>query len=638
MKTDPLAFRIARIDLSDRTVREEIRPRSDFDLYLGGRGLNAKMLFEGQSAGADPFGPDNLIIFGTGKLVGTPVPTAGQLTITSKSPATGLYFKTNTGGAWARGLRRAGWDAVVVSGLSDAPVYIAIDDDKIRILDASSVWGKTVRETSASILAELGGHGWDLAAIGPAGENLVRFACVMTSLYHAAGRGGLGAVMGAKKLKAIAVRGSGTTRVVDQSALMSEIHAVLGKIEKSVKAMLYVNYGTAATIEMANEGYSLPVQNFRRNRLEGGHRLGGTYLAEKGYMTNGAACSACPLACHKYHQVKEGPYKGHSGGPEYETLAALGIGCCVTDTEAVLRGNELCNDLGLDTISAGGAIQWLLESVEKGVVSPEIGDDLNLKWGDAATMVALIERIAFRRGVGDLLAEGTKWLSEKFGGESWKWAVQAQGLEQSRVDTRVAKAYALAFAVNPRGPDHLHAQPMTEFARFPEALVLFRKLLGKEDLPHATSIEGKPELVRWHEDVFAVTDSLGICSFATTSSYIVSVESLCRMIQGALGVSLTESELRTIGRRTVVLERMFNLRENPNREDTLPWRLMNEPISEGPHEGQMNSESELKAMLEKYYRLQGYDPRTGRPTAAVLAELGLSQDVKGLEEVLRALE
>jgi len=253
-------------------------------------------------------------------------------------------------------------------------------------------------------------------------------------------------------------------------------------------------------------------------------------------------------------------------------------------------------------------------------------------------MVALLERIAFRRGVGDLLAEGTKWLSEKFGGESWKWAVQAQGLEQSRVDTRVAKAYALAFAVNPRGPDHLHAQPMTEFARFPEALVLFRNLLGKEDLPHATSIEGKPELVRWHEDVFAVTDSLGICSFATTSSYIVSVESLCRMIQGALGVRLTETELRNIGRRTVVLERMFNVRENPSREDTLPWRLMNEPISEGPHEGQMNSESELKAMLEKYYKLQGYDPRTGRPTAAVLSELGLMQDVKGLEEVLRSLD
>jgi aldehyde:ferredoxin oxidoreductase len=632
MRAGSLEFKVAKINLSRRSVDIEIRPRSDFDLYLGGRGLNAKMLFEGQSAGVDPLGPDNLLIFGTGKLVGMPAPTAGQVTITSKSPATDLYFKTNTGGAWAKCLRRAGWDAVVVSGVSEEPVFVVIDDETIQIRDASPVWGKTVRETDAHIKNELGGAGWDLAAIGPAGENLVRFACVMTSLYHAAGRGGLGAVMGSKKLKAIAARGSGETLVTDRKSFQNEVLAILARIEKSVKAKLYVDYGTAATIEMANEGYSLPVMNFRRNRLEGGHRLGGTYLVEKGYMTNGAACSSCPLACHKFHQVKEGPYKGFSGGPEYETLAALGIGCCVTDTEAVLKGNELCNDLGLDTISAGGVIQWLLESVERGVVPPQIGEGLNLTWGDGAAMVELLKRIAYRQGVGDLLADGTRRLAEKFGGDSWKWAVQANGLEQSRVDTRVAKAYALAFAVNPRGPDHLHAQPMTEFARFPEAVELFKQLLGKEQLPSATSTEGKPELVRWHEDVFAVTDALGICSFATTSSYIVSVPSLCRLIKAGLGMELDEQQLLSIGRRIVVLERMFNLRENPERTDTLPWRLMKEPISEGPHKGQVNSESELRDMLQRYYRLQGYDPETGRPTREVLTSLGLIPDVKGIEE------
>jgi aldehyde:ferredoxin oxidoreductase len=634
MRSGSLEFRIVKINLSTGSVEIQVRPQSDFELYLGGRGLNAKLLFEGQPARVDPFGPDNLIIFGTGKLVGTPTPTAGQVTITSKSPATDLYFKSNTGGAWARGLRRAGWDALVVSGVSEKPVYVVIDDETIRIEDASSVWGKTVRVTDAHIRKQLGGAGWDLATIGPAGENLVRFACVMTSLYHAAGRGGLGAVMGSKKLKAIAVRGSGQTPVANRESFQEEVLAILAKIEKSVKAKLYVDYGTAATIEMANEGYSLPVMNFRRNRLEGGHRLGGTYLVEKGYVTNGAACSACPLACHKFHQVKQGPYRGFSGGPEYETLAALGIGCCVTDTEAVLKGNELCNDLGLDTISAGGAIQWLFESVERGIVSSEIGEGLHLGWGDGATMVELLSRIAYRRGVGDLLAEGTKRLAEKFGGDSWKWAVQANGLEQSRVDTRVAKAYGLAFAVNPRGPDHLHAQPMTEFARFPEAVELFRQLLGKEQIPPATSTEGKPELVRWHEDVFAVSDALGICSFATTSSYIVSVPSLCRLIKACLDVDLNERELLNIGRRIVVLERMFNLRENPERLDTLPWRLMNEPISEGPHKGEVNSNRELEDMLQKYYRLQGYDPKTGRPTRDVLVSLSLIPDVKGIEDLI----
>jgi len=599
-------------------------------MYLGGRGLNAKLLFEGQPKGVDSFGPENLLIFGAGKLVGMPAPTAGQLTVTSKSPATGLYFKSNTGGAFAKRLRRAGWDCILVSGISDMPVYIVIDNEDIHIRDARFVWGKTVRETARQISQELGGSGWDFATIGPAGENLVRFACIMTSLYHAAGRGGLGAVMGSKRLKAIAVNGSEKTRAADSKALEEEVQCILAKIRKSVKARLYLDYGTAATIEMTNEGYALPAENFRRNRLPGAHLIGGTYLVEKGYMTKGGACSACPLACHKFHRVKEGPYAGFSGGPEYETLASLGVGCGVTDTEAVLKGNELCNELGLDTISAGGVIQWLFESVEKGIIDAKVGEGLNLAWGDGSAMVELLKKIAYRQGIGDMLAEGTKRLAKKFGGESWQWAVQANGLEQSRVDTRVAKAYALAFAVNPRGPDHLHAQPITEFAFFPEAAELFRKIIEKEDLPPATSTEGKPQLVRWHEDMFAVTDSLGICSFATTSSYVMSVASLCRLIKGGLGVDISESDLLTIGRRTVVLERLFNLRENPDKKDTLPWRIMNEPVNEGPHSGQVNSAEEMKEMLERYYLLQGYDVKTGRPTRELLSSLGLLENVKGL--------
>jgi aldehyde:ferredoxin oxidoreductase len=512
---------------------------------------------------------------------------------------------------------------------------LVVDDDEITFQEASSVWGKTVRETEALIKEQLGGDGWDLATIGQAGENRVRFACIMTSLYHAAGRGGLGAVMGAKNLKAVAVRGSGKTEVHDAAGLREEVKAVLDRIEKSVKAKLYLEYGTAATIEAANEGYSLPVNNFQRNQLEGTHRVGGTYLVEKGYMTGGGACSACPMGCHKFHRVEGGPFEGYSGGPEYETLAALGPGCGITDPEAVLKGNELCNDYGLDTISAGGVVQWLFESVERGVVPKDVEEGLDLSWGNGETMVQLIHRIARREGVGDLLAEGTKGAAEKVGGESWKWAVQVHGLEQSRVDTRVAKAYSLAFAVNPRGPDHLHAQPMAEYGRFPEARVLVKKLLGSDKYCDPIITEGKPELLRWHEDAFAITDSLGICSFATTSSYIVSMESLLKMMRAALGVELSEKELLEIGRRTVVLERCFNLRENPERKDELPWRIMNEPISEGPHKGHLNSEAELEGMLKRYYELQGYDG-AGRPTREGLSALGLLKDVKGLEQLINS--
>ena len=629
-----LIFKIAYINLSDRTTSVKTTPTSDFDLYLGGRGLGAKLLFEGQPRGVDPLGPDNQIIFSTGKLVGTPAPTAGQLTITSKSPATGHYFKANTGGAWAKALRRAGWDAVVITGQSDQPMFLAIDDQEISFNDASELWGVTVRKATADVLNRLGGSGWDVAVIGQAGENLVRYACVMTSLYHAAGRGGLGAVMGSKRLKAVAVRGTGITEVADLHALQTEVAAVLSKIEQSAKAKAYFEYGTTATIEFMNESHSLPVNNFRKGHLPDGHKISGTYLVEKDYMRGGAACSACPMGCHKHSTVRSGSYDGHSGGPEYETLAALGAGCGITDIEAILKGNELCNDYGLDTISAGGAIQWLIESVEREAISPDVADGLDLSWGNAETMVTLLHRIALRQGVGDLLAEGTKRAAEKVGCDSWKWAVQVHGLEQSRVDTRVAKAYALAFAVNPRGPDHLHSQPMAEFGYYPEGRRLVEKILGSDSYCDPTKTAGKPELVRWHEDVFAVTDSLGLCSFATTSSYIVSVDSLLRMIKAVLGVTLTESELLTIGRRIVVLERCFNLREDPDRPDTLPWRMMNDPISEGPLKGHVNSEVELATMLKEYYELQGYDNRTGCPTKEVLAELGLIGDVPGIDTVV----
>jgi aldehyde:ferredoxin oxidoreductase len=629
-----VGFKIANIDLTTRTIRSEIADGKDFRMFLGGRGLAAKILFEGQRGGVDPLGPENQLIFATGKLVGTPVPTAGQVTITAKSPATGFYFKSNTGGMWAKNLRRAGWDVVVVTGISESPVYIVIDDDRITFRDASTIWGRGVRTSNGEILSQLGGKGWDLATIGQAGENLVNFACIMTSFYHAAGRGGLGAVMGRKKLKSIAVRGSGTTEVADVSLLETEIQSVLAKAKKSVKAGLLLQFGTAATIEMANEGGSLPVNNFSSAQIPGGHKLGGTYLLQKGHMRQGSACSACLMGCHKHALVRTGKYKGHSGGPEYETLAALGTSCGIIDPEAVLKANELCNDYGLDTISTGGVIGWLFESASRGVIPKEECGDLRLDWGSAEAMVELVNLIAKREGVGNLLAKGCLLASKEVGGESWKWAVQANGLEQSRVDTRVAKAYALSFAVNPRGPDHLYAQPQAEFGRTPEARQLMERLMGSDKYCNSKIVDGKPELVRWHEDMFAVTDALGICSFATTTTYIIDESSLARFIMAVLGISMEEEEIMRTGRRTVVLERCFNLREDPNRKDTLPWRLMNEPVAKGPYKGMINSEQEMRTLIDKYYSLHGYDPVSGKPTKEVLSSLGLLDVVKGSEEMI----
>jgi aldehyde:ferredoxin oxidoreductase len=631
--TEDTGFKIGYIDLTTRTVRCENLGSELLTLILGGRGLGAKILFERQASGVDPLGPDNQLIFSTGKFVGAPVPTAGQLTVTAKSPATGLYFKSNTGGMWAKRLRRAGWDVVVFSGKANSPVYVVIDDGRITFHDASFAWGRGVREANQEIMGRLEGGGWDLATIGQAGENLVNFACIMTSYYHAAGRGGLGAVMGSKKLKAVAVRGSGATVVVDTAMMNREIEAVLAKARRSVKAGLLLGFGTAATIEMANEGGSLPVNNFSTTQIPDGYKLGGTYLVEKGYMAQGSACSACPLCCHKHAEVKTGKYEGHSGGPEYETLAALGTSCGITDPEPVLKGNELCNDYGLDSISTGGVIGWLIECGTRGVIEREDLDGLKLEWGNGETLITMIHQIARREGIGDLLAKGTMLASQEVGGDSWKWAVQANGLEQSRVDTRVAKAYALSFAVNPRGPDHLYAQPQAEFGRTPEARALMEHLMGDDRFCDSKIVEGKPELVRWHEDMFAATDALGICSFATTTTYIIDEGSLRRFIWAVLGVAIEEAKILEAGRRIVVLERCFNIRENPERRDVLPWRLMNEPVSRGPYKGLVNSPKEMKQLLEKYYAMHGYDPVSGWPTREVLSSLDLLDNVEGLREM-----
>jgi aldehyde:ferredoxin oxidoreductase len=629
-----IEFKIADVNLSNHSIRIRTTSRKDFDLYLGSRGLNAKILFEEVPPGIDPLGEHNLLILSAGTFVGVPVPTAGQLTITAKSPATGLYFKSNTGGAWARALKRAGWDAVMLSGISPEPVYLYIEDSQISIRDASSLWGKSVRETTRELHRQLGSRGLDVAVIGPAGENLVVFATIMTSNYHAAGRGGMGAVMGSKRVKAIAVRGSGSHGVENQEALQSEIVKVFERIQRSKKAELYLRYGTAATIEYANESWDLPVNNFQKSHIDQGFNLGGTYLVNNGYMRNGGACSACPISCHKFSTVRSGKYQGFSGGPEYETLAALGAGCGIIDVEAVLKGNELCNDLGLDTISTGGVIQFLIESVERGAVPKDIGGGLDLRWGNGDTLVSLIDSIAYRIGVGDILAKGTRQAAQEVGGESWKWAVQAHGLEQSRVDTRTSKAYALAFAVNPRGPDHLHAQPIAEFGYFPESRRLVERLLGSEKYCDPMATDKKPELVRWHEDMFAITDSLGICSFATTTSYVIDESSILNFLWATFGIEISQEELLKKGQRTVVLERCFNLRENPNHQDILPWRLMNEPVEGGPFKGEKNSVEELREMLSRYYELQGYDLVRGRPTRKLLSSLGLLGNVQGIEQVL----
>ncbi|MEM3752408.1 MAG: aldehyde ferredoxin oxidoreductase family protein [Candidatus Bathyarchaeia archaeon] len=628
--------KILHINLSRGKIWTEGLDEQLCELFLGGRGINAKLLWNLiTKSGIDPLGPENVLIFGTGTLTGTTAPSSGRTTVTCKSPMTNLFLKTNMGGHWGAELKFAGYDHLVLHGKAEKPVYIALQDENVEIRDAKHVWGLDVRETTEALTDELNDKEAKIACIGPAGENLVRFAAVMNSVYHAAGRGGAGAVMGSKNVKAIAVRGTKSIELWKPDEFRELTLAVRMNVAKDSGAQTLYQYGTANSFELDNELHRLPNRNFIYDNLPDPKPLSGQNLVEKEYLLRRVGCFSCTISCHRFVEAKSGPYDGaYTGGPEFETFEALGAQPFVIDTDAIIKASELCNIYGIDTISTGAVISWAMESFERGVLTREDTDGIELKFGNAEAMIETIHRIAFRRGnLGKLLADGAKRAAEKVGKESWKWAVcNSKGLEQSNVDTRSAKAYALAFAVNPRGPDHLHTETIAEFGASPEAVALIEKITGDKKWAQPHYVEYRPEIVRWHEDCYAVTDSLGFCAFATTAAYAVNPENMAQMFHLATGIPMDEKTIMTAGRRIVTLEKCFNIREGADRKlDDLPWRLMNEPVLSGPYKGLTNSKQELDAMLNRYYELHEWDPETSWPYRETLEKLGLLSVAQQLE-------
>jgi len=625
------AGKILHVDLTAEKVREEPLSQERVKKLMGGRGVNAALLFELTKPGIDPLGEENILLFGTGALSGTCAPSSGRMTITAKGPATNLYLKSSVGGHFAPELKFAGYDYLVIHGKARRPVYLWIQDEKVTIRDASHLWGKDVPDTEELIQEELKNDRVETAGIGPAGENLVKFAAIMIG-HNSAGRGGLGAVMGAKKLKAVAVQGHKPVEVARPELFKNLSLRALQTLAGFEGRKGLSLYGTAGLVPIRNEMQLFPVKNFQEDHLEGAYQFSGQYLAEKGYLKNRFGCSACGTSCHRFTTVDEGKYKGSkSGGPEYETVAAFGGGCKVIDTEAILKANELCNRYGMDTISTGSVIQWAMECREKEVLDAE---GVNLTWGNGEAIVELVRRIAFRQDIGDLLAEGVKRAAEKVGHDSWKWAIHVKGLEQSRAEVRARKGYALALAVNPRGPDHLCSQVYAEDGATPEARALIKKICGSEKYATHVMPEKRGAIVRWHEDCYAATDALGLCTFVTLSrGYLIDPKMMTEFYAHATGTEVSEEELLEVGHRIVTLEKAFNVREGATRkDDTLAWRFMNEPIQSGPRRGMTTPQKELDLMLDEYYELHGWDRATGWPKKETLESLGLE---KVAEELAR---
>ena len=627
--------KVLHIDLNKKKTWVEEIKKEVWMKFLPCRGLNAKLLWDLTDENTDPLGEDNVLIFGTGGFEGSKAPCSGRTVVTFKSPATNMYFKSNAGGKWGAELKFTGYGYLVFHGKAEKPIYIYIKDDDIYFKDASSIWGKDIRETNRLIQEELNDNSIELATIGPAGENLVRISGIMFSTYSAAARGGGGAVMGSKNLKAIAVKGIKRI-VLNENEKFNELSVIAKKaIMNDSGYEGLAKYGTAGSVIPLSEMYLFSSRNFQKGRFVDADKISGELLVESGRLKKRTACYSCIIGCHRFTETKGDKYKGFGGGPELETISSFGTGTEVNDIDAIIKANELCNIYGLDVISTGSVIQWAMESYEKEVITKKDTDGIELKFGNGEAMVKMVEKIAYRDGFGDVLAEGVKRAAEKIGKDSWKWAIEGKGLEQSAVNTRMAKGYALAFAVNPRGADHLHTQTFAELGLSEEARDLIKKITGCDKFIEYTKIDKRAEIVRWHEDTYAITDALGFCTFITTALYGVTPKMMAEMWSAAIGEEVSEEELMKAGRRIITLEKSYNIRCGATRsDDKLPWRIMNEGAKDDRlgKDFMVTAQEELDKMLDEYYKLHGWDLKTSWPTREVLKYLGMDFVVKEFEK------
>lgn len=585
--------RLLRIDLSTKKVTVETWPDEIRSKFPGGRGLGAYIIHKEVGPATDPLGPDNRLVFAVGPLTATKIPTSGRFSVSTKSPLTGTIFDSNSGGIWGVRFKKCGYDGLIVQGRADKPVYIKITDDLVEINDAREYWGSDVHDTTSKLLREAGDDGYSVACIGQAGENQVKLAAIMNDRNRALGRGGVGAVMGAKNLKAVLVKGTKKVPVADRDKL----DFVLYETNKWIKANPITSqglpdFGTPVLVNLFNEMGIFPARNFQDSQFEAAGKISGETLADT-LTVKKTGCYACPIQCTRITRTKNNTGEG----PEYESIWSLGAQCGISDLETIAEANYLCNRLGLDTISVGVTIGFAMELQEKGVYNT------GLNFGDADKLLNLITDIALRKGTGADLAEGTRSLAAKWGGQDF--AMQVKGLELPAYDPRGVQGMGLGFATSNRGGCHLRAYMVG-----PEAL-------GVPKMVDRFATSGKAGLTIFYQNINAAVDSLILCRFLGLA---VSEEYFARLLSAVTGETYQPQDLHIIGERIWNLERLFNLREGFARpDDTLPPRLLQEPVAAGPSCGRV---VELAPMLNEYYRFRGWN-NEGMPTEAKLAQLGL---------------
>jgi aldehyde:ferredoxin oxidoreductase len=589
---------ILRVDLTNADVQITPLPEQAMPLILGGKGLGVWLLAHEQAPGVEPLSPENHLIFHNGPLTGTTAPTAGRFGCTTRSPATGTYCDSYCGGYWGQMLKYAGYDALVLTGASDQPVLLVIDDDQVEIREAGYLWGSSITETTERLQEEFG-RDWQSLVIGPPGERQRNIAGIFNET-RALARGGVGAVMGSKNLKAIVTRGSGYVRVFDPQGFRRALQLAFRAVRMSSETTLLRQEGTANILEIINVMGALPTRNFQRGQFEHAENISGGSFRENHWVKD-YACFGCPIACGKYtKRLDDGKF---IEGPEYETIFAMGANCAIGDGDAIIRLNWLCDEYGLDTISAGGVIGFVMEMFERGIISAADLDGISPRFGDCESALALAEKMARVDGCGEWLAQGVACIAERYP-QAQPFAMHVKGLEMPAYHPSAAKGTALAYAISERGACHLRGAPLGE---------LFS---GSAD---PLTIEGKPQLFRDHQADKAVWDSAGLCYFP---AYGMKLKELWQLVTTATGFEYPAvSDLELLGERVSTLARVFNVREGFNRtQDTLPARNLSQPMAGGPADGHVVS---LEPMLDEYYRIMGWDS-DGVPTSERLQRLGLS--------------
>lgn len=604
--------KILRVNLTDKSIKQEALSEKDARRFLGGNGLATWYLFNELPRGVDPLGPENKIIYMSGPLTGTMSPSSGRFSAVTKSPLTGLWGSANSGGRWGLDLKRSGYDGIIIEGVSEDPVYIIIDDGLCELRDADHLWGLNVKQTT-KILKQQHGKKFNVSCIGVAGEKLVKYAAVMNDVHRALGRCGFGAVMGSKRLKGIAVRGSNKIRPAEEQAFNEAAKRARDFISESLLKMTLEVYGTDMVLDLVNVKGGLPTRNWQLGSCDYVDNINGPAINDS-ILTGRKACFACPIACGRLTEVKSGKYKCKGEGPEYETVGAFGPMCDVSNLEAIAFANQLCNDYGLDTISTGSTIAFTMECYEKGILTKEDLDGISVEFGNEEAMIQLVHKIAKREGAGDMLAEGTKRVSEKLGQNSEHFAMQVKGLELPAYDCRATKMTGLGFATANRGGDHI-----TAYIQGPTYMDI-PFLIVEESMLEDPSRENPDEtkVVKDLEDALTVFDAVGACKFMGMA---LMAEDIVSIISAATGWEFDADDFRKGGERIYNLARAFNVREGCRRgNDTLPKRLLEEPLSDGPAKGLV---VDLGPLLDAYYQFRGWDLNTGIPTPEKLKELGL---------------